>query len=71
MATFAHGKSARVLLGRYDMSPFLTEFSIDASIDAPDVTALGSSHKAYLAGGLGDVTASMSGLYSFGTKWLT
>ena len=67
MATFAHGKSARVLLGRYDMSPFLTEFSIDASIDAPDVTALGSSHKAYLAGGLGDVTASMSGLYSFGT----
>ena len=67
MATFAHSKGTRVLLGRYDMSPFLTEASIDAKIDPPDVTALGSSHKTYLAGGLGDVTASFSGFYSFGT----
>lgn len=67
MPTFAQGHGSRILMGRYDMSPFLSEWAIDATLDAPDITMLGSSHRTYQPGGLGDVTASFAGIYSHGT----
>lgn len=64
-----HGKDVNFKLANtagtlVNLSSGITEFSIDRSLDAPDVTTLGDNDRNYLAGGLRDATISFSGIFS-------
>ena len=59
---FIHGKSAVVLHGAYDLSSYLNNGSANSSVDTNEVTAFGSTSKAYVTG-LKDSTLSASGMF--------
>lgn len=61
---FRHGKGAKVLVGPRDLSAYLKMSTISASIDPADVTCFQQNDKAFIPG-LGGVTASFNGLFSF------
>lgn len=59
---FIHGKSAVVLHGAYDLSPYLNDGSVAASVETAETTAFGSTAKSYITG-LEDGTLSASGMF--------
>lgn len=59
---FQHGKSTVVKLNGVDLSAFCNTSVIDRGADKHDVTTYGKTSHVY-AGGLGDGTASMAGIY--------
>lgn len=59
---FRHGKNTKVLFGIYDMSSFFNEASANRSIETGETTTYGKSAKTYIVG-LGDATASLSGMF--------
>lgn len=63
MPTFRHGKKVRVLIDQYNMSEFLNDFTLSASAEANETTTYGNDDKTFIKG-LGDVTLSLSGLFS-------
>jgi hypothetical protein len=62
MPTFRHGKTSRVLLNKYDLSPYLNDLSISQSVDPAEVTAFSSSAKSYIVG-LRDGKISLGGFF--------
>jgi hypothetical protein len=62
---FVHGKGADVLVGKYDLSAYLTEATPSMTIETAETTTLGSSAKTYITG-LNDGTISFSGLFDGG-----
>lgn len=63
MPTFVHGKSAGVLLDKYDLSAYFNSVDTAQSIDTAETTGFGSAAKSYIVG-LADATLSLSGMYS-------
>jgi len=59
---FIHGKSAGVLYGAYDLSPFFNEASMSQSVETAETTTFGSGAKSYITG-LKDGTFSLSGMF--------
>jgi len=59
---FIHGKNAVVLHGIYDLSAYLNDGSVAASVETAETTAFGSSAKTYITG-LEDGTISASGMF--------
>lgn len=58
-----HGKTTRVFVGRYGLSPFLSEASTPSEVEASEVTNFDSGGvKEYIAG-LADATLSLSGYH--------
>lgn len=62
--TFRHGSGAKLLVNKRNFSPLLTDGTISASLDVPEVTTWGDADKEYLPGGVGDVTASFDGIHA-------
>ena len=62
MPTFVHGKSAGVLLDKYDLSAYFNNVDTAQSIDTAETTGFGSSAKSYIVG-LKDATLSVSGIW--------
>lgn len=69
MATYIHGKSAALLHGAYDISPWITQMAITQTIAPAETSHFGSNSKTYIVG-QDDGTATFSGLYD-GTQSLT
>lgn len=69
MATYIHGKSAALLHGAYDISPWITEMASTQTIQPADTSHFGSNSKTYIVG-QDDGTGTFSGLYD-GTQSLT
>lgn len=67
MATFRHGKGVRPLIDEKDMSDFLTDFTVSASMEAGETTTFRDSDRNYIRG-LRDVTASFEGLFAAATS---
>lgn len=67
---FRHGRGTRVCVGPRDLSQYLKMSTISASCDAADVTCYGTGDKAFIPG-LGGVTASFGGLFSFSSGVLS
>lgn len=59
---FRHGKDSKALLGKYDISTFLTDASASMAIDAAATSTFGSLAKTYLTG-QNDGTISFTGLF--------
>jgi len=59
---FIHGKNAAVLHGIYDLSSYLNDGSVSASVETAETTAFGSSAKTYITG-LNDGTITASGMF--------
>lgn len=59
---FQHGKSTVIKLNGVDLTAFTNTSVIDRGADKHDVTTYGKNSHVY-AGGLGDGTASMAGIY--------
>jgi hypothetical protein len=59
---FRHGKDSRALLGKYDISTYLTEATASMSLDTAETSTFGSLAKTYLTG-QNDGTISFSGLF--------
>lgn len=66
MATFRHGKGVRPLVDEKDMSPFLNDLTVSASMDAPETTTFQDNDRSYITG-LRDVTFAFEGLFSAST----
>ncbi len=64
--SFRHGKGVRPLVDEKDLSPFLKEVTVSASMDPAEVTTFQDNDKNFI-GGLRDVTMSMEGLYAAST----
>ena len=62
MPTYRHGKDAKVLIGKYDLSPYLTEAKVSMSLETAETSTLGTSAKTYIMG-QNDGTVSFSGLF--------
>lgn len=62
MPTFTHGKDAKFLANGYDLSTYFSSVSQAGSAETAEVTTLGNSSKAYIAG-LKDSTFSVEGYY--------
>lgn len=59
---FRHGKDSKALLGKYDISTFLTSASASMAIEAAATSTFGSLAKTYLTG-QNDGTISFTGLF--------
>lgn len=59
---FAHGKSTVVLVDGNDLSTYLRDVSVSASVDTADTTTFSSIAKTYIPGHA-DASASASGIY--------
>lgn len=59
---FRHGKSTKILFGRYDLSPYLNESTVSETVDTAETTAYGKAAKTYIAG-QADGTISLSGMF--------
>jgi len=59
---FSHGKTSAQLLGKYDVTAYLTEISAPGEIEAAETTTFGNGSKTYIVG-LADGTVSLSGLF--------
>jgi hypothetical protein len=64
---FRHGSDAKLLVNKRNLTPFIQDGTVSASLEAPEATTWGKDDKVYLPGGLGDVTASFNGLHSKST----
>lgn len=62
---FRHGRRTRVLAQGYDMSCYLNDASISASLDTAEATAFCDSIRGYTTG-LPDFTMSLGGLFESG-----
>jgi hypothetical protein len=62
--TLRHGKDAKLYIGKRNFTPFITDGTVSASLDVPEVTTWSDSDKEYLPGGVGDVTASFDGMHA-------
>lgn len=65
MPTFQHGKSTKVLVGSYDLSTYLKEFTAGTQIDMAETSAFGNAYKTYVQG-IGDSGISLSGMWATG-----
>lgn len=65
--TFRHGQSAVVLWDEYDLSPFLNNATITASMAPAEVTNFASGCDREYIKGLRDATFVLDGFYSVGT----
>lgn len=65
--TFRHGKSATLLVGKYNLSPFVNEVTPSMSIDTAETSTFASSAKTYIVG-QNDGTISVSGLFDGGAN---
>lgn len=59
---FKHGKDADILVGKYDLSPYVNEVSTSMAIDTAETSTLGTNAKTYITG-QNDATISTSGLF--------
>jgi hypothetical protein len=59
---FRHGKDSKALLGKYDISTYLTEATASMSLDTAETSTFGTLAKTYLTG-QNDGTISFSGLF--------
>lgn len=57
-----HGKDTKVVLGKYDLSPYLNEVSTSMSLDTAETSTFGATAKTYIAG-QNDGTVSFTGLF--------
>lgn len=57
-----HGKNTSVLLGKYDISPYLNEATASMSLETAETSTFGTSAKTYIMG-QNDGTVSFSGLF--------
>ena len=64
---FVHGKDTVVKLNAVDLSAFANESEFGRKADKHDVTTFGQDSHVY-QGGLGDGSASISGIYDSGTS---
>ena len=62
---FIHGKGTVITVDANDLSAYTSESSLDKGADIEDVTCYGKNDHCY-AGGLGDASGSMSGIYASG-----
>jgi hypothetical protein len=65
--TFRYGSGAKLLVNARNLTPFIKEGTVSASLEVPETTTWGKSDKEYLPGGIGDITASFDGLHSKST----
>lgn len=63
MPTFTHGKNATVFINGYEVSDHLSSVTVSGEADVAEVSTLGSSDKAYIAG-MKDATVSAEGYYA-------
>lgn len=61
-----HGKGVRVLTDEKDLSDFLREVGVSASMDPADITTFGDNDRSYIPG-LKDATLTFDGLFSAST----
>jgi hypothetical protein len=59
---FRHGKDSKALLGKYDVSTYLTEATASMALDTAETSTFGGAAKTYLTG-QDDGTISFSGLF--------
>jgi hypothetical protein len=59
---FVHGKTTKVLVGKYDMSAFFNEATSSRSVETGETTTFTKTAKTYIVG-LQDATASFSGMF--------
>lgn len=62
MATFTHGKAARLYCGSLNFSPYFHSVAPSASVDVSETSTFGVDDKTYVAG-LGDATFSGEGYF--------
>lgn len=60
--SFRHGKNSQALLGKYDISTYLTEATASMTIDTAERSTFGSAAKTYLTG-QNDGTITFAGLF--------
>ena len=65
--TFRHGRSVRVAIDQYDMSPILNSVNQTASADSPEVTSFGNDDRAYIPG-IRTGTVGFEGLGDFSSE---
>lgn len=65
--TFVHGKDARVYAGKRSIYTILQSFEMSQSVEAPDVTTIGQSDRAYLGGGPREADLTFDGIYDGGS----
>lgn len=65
--TFVHGRNTYISLNAVDLSAYVTTSQLEKTADKHDVTTYGQSTHVY-NGGLGDGTATMSGVYDNGAS---
>lgn len=61
MATFTHGKSAKILVNGYDLTSYLKSGGVAKTADTAETSALGDAAKTYVPG-QGDATFSGEGM---------
>jgi hypothetical protein len=64
--SFRHGKGIRPLIDEKDLSPFLTEVTVSAEQDTPEVTTFQDNDRSFIPG-LRDVTFAFDGLFAAST----
>lgn len=64
--TFRHGKGIRPLVDEKDMSEFLTDFTVSASMDPAETTTFQNNWRTHMVGQK-DVTVSFDGLFAAAT----
>lgn len=64
--TYRHGKGIRPIVDEKDLSPFLTDVTVSAEADTPEVTTFQDSDRSYIQG-LRNVTFAFEGLFSAST----
>lgn len=62
MASFVHGKSAKVYVGGYDLTSYFRSASTDASRDTAETSAFGTTAKTFIAG-LAEGSFSAEGMF--------
>ena len=60
---FIHGKSGVALLGKYNLSTYLSAMDWSAEVDLPDTTTLGSNARRRQVVGLKDATVTLTGFH--------
>lgn len=64
MAVFRHGKDVGVMLGRWNLSPYLTEALAARTVDTAETTTMGAQDKTFIVGEM-DGKVTLKGLYSY------
>lgn len=59
---YRHGKDTKALVGKYDLSSYLTEINASMAIDSAETSTFGMNSKTYIMG-QNDGTISFSGLF--------